>query len=101
MSDLMTFPATWEEFERSYGFTDTDEVYTNGSRLIQSFRVKQWLEHMKTADAVSVVRCKDCKHLEHSWVSLDMNNNMIFHCNSLNQFVADDFFCADGERRKG
>ena len=48
---------------------------------------------------VEVVRCKDCKHLAHSWVSSDMNNNMIFHCNSLNQFVADDFFCADGERR--
>lgn len=45
-----------------------------------------------------IVRCEDCKHLEHSWVSSDMNNNMIFHCNSLNQFVADDFFCAYGER---
>ena len=45
MSDLMTFPETWEEFEKSYGFTDSEEVYTNGSRLIPSFRVKQWLDH--------------------------------------------------------
>jgi len=54
MSDLMTFPKTWEEFERSYGFVDKDEVYTNGARLIPSFRVEQWMEHiqMQTDDAV-------------------------------------------------
>ena len=45
--DQMTFPNTWEEFEKEYGFTDTDEIYTNGSRLIQSFRVEQWLEHLQ------------------------------------------------------
>ena len=45
MSDMMTFPDTWEEYERSYGFYDTEEVYTNGSRLIPSFRVRQWLDH--------------------------------------------------------
>jgi len=49
--DRMAFPNTWEEFEKEYGFTDTDEIYTNGSRLIQSFRVEQWLEHL---DAVPV-----------------------------------------------
>lgn len=46
MADAMTFPGTWEEFEKSYGFDDSDEVYTNGSRLIPSFRVKQWLDHI-------------------------------------------------------
>lgn len=46
MSDMMTFPDTWEEFEKSYGFTDNEEVYTNGARLIPSFRVKQWLDHL-------------------------------------------------------
>ena len=46
--DQMTFPSTWEEFEKIYGFTDTEEIYTNGSRLIQSFRVEQWLEHLQT-----------------------------------------------------
>ena len=45
MNDMMTFPDTWEEFEKSYGFTDNEEVYTNGARLIPSFRVKQWLDH--------------------------------------------------------
>lgn len=40
----MEFPETWEEFEKQYGFTDDKETYTNGARLIPSFRVKQWLE---------------------------------------------------------
>ena len=45
MSDCQEFPNTWEEFEQWYGFEDKKEIYTNGSRLIQSFRVKQWLDH--------------------------------------------------------
>ena len=45
MSECMQFPDTWEEFEQWYGFEDKKEIYTNGSRLIQSFRVKQWLDH--------------------------------------------------------
>ena len=43
----MQFPDTWEEFEQAYGFEDKKEIYTNGSRLIQSFRVKQWLDHIE------------------------------------------------------
>lgn len=46
MADMMNFPNTWEEFERFYGFTDTEEIYTNGARIIPSFRVEQWLEHI-------------------------------------------------------
>ena len=48
MADIMTFPNTWEEYEEIYGLTDTEQIYTNGSRLIPSFRVKQWLEHLKS-----------------------------------------------------
>lgn len=47
MGEMMTFPATWEEYEELYGFTDKEQVYTNGSRLIQSFRVRQWLDHLE------------------------------------------------------
>ena len=46
MADMMTFPDTWEEFEELYHITDTEQIYTNGARLIPSFRVEQWLEHM-------------------------------------------------------
>ena len=47
MADVMEFPNTWEEYEKIYGFNDIDQVYTNGSRLIPSFRVKQWLDHIE------------------------------------------------------
>lgn len=46
MNEMITFPDTWEEYEKQYGFTDDEKVYTNGSRLIPSFRVKQWLDHL-------------------------------------------------------
>ena len=45
MSDCMAFPETFDEFVESFGFVDSKEYYTNGSELIQVFRVKQWLEH--------------------------------------------------------
>ena len=43
----MTFPNTFDEFAKEYGFNDKEEVYTNGSELIPIFRVKQWLEHIE------------------------------------------------------
>lgn len=46
--DIIEFPKTFDEFAEDYGFTDKDEVYTNGSELIPVFRVKQWLEHISS-----------------------------------------------------
>ena len=45
MGNTMMFPATWEEYLKDYEFKDSEEVYTNGSMLIQSFRVRQMMEH--------------------------------------------------------
>ena len=45
--DSMEFPKTFDEFANDYGFTDDEEIYTNGSHSIPVFRVKQWLEHME------------------------------------------------------
>lgn len=45
MADMMTFPATFEEFINQYEFIDNEEVYTNGNELIQSFRVMQAWDH--------------------------------------------------------
>lgn len=48
--DGMKFPDTWEEFEKHYGFNDIKNVYTFGNlRLIPSFRVQQWLDHLEVA----------------------------------------------------
>lgn len=69
--DRMTFPNTWDEFEKIYGFTDKEEIYTNGSRLIPSFRVEQWLEHLdaiparhaKLLNAHPYGECSNCGYL--------------------------------------
>ena len=45
MADMMNFPKRWEDFLRDYEFEDARRIYTNGSRLIPSFRVKQMMEH--------------------------------------------------------
>ena len=45
MTDVMKFPKTIEEFINNNSFNDVEEVYTNGSQLIQVFRVEQALEH--------------------------------------------------------
>ena len=52
--EKMEFPNTFDEFVKSYGFKDNEEVYTNGSELIPVFRVKQWLDHIEPCeDAIS------------------------------------------------
>jgi len=43
--DMMSFPDDWMEFVHDYEFSDKEEVYTNGSMLIPSFRVGQMVEH--------------------------------------------------------
>ena len=45
MADMMNFPKRWEDFLHDYEFEDVRKIYTNGSRLIPSFRVKQMMEH--------------------------------------------------------
>lgn len=45
MNTMMTFPKTIDEFIESYQFKDKEEIYTNGSELIQVFRVQQAIEH--------------------------------------------------------
>lgn len=41
----MEFPKIMKEFIDNYSFKDSDEVYTNGSMLIQTYRVEQAIEH--------------------------------------------------------
>ena len=45
MAHMMTFPDKFEDFIKEYEFIDTEETYTNGSELIQSFRVMQAWEY--------------------------------------------------------
>ena len=43
--DMMSFPENWWTFVQDYQFADKEEIYTNGSMLIPSFRVRQMVEH--------------------------------------------------------
>ena len=53
MRDMMTFPATVEEFMEQYKIVDTEKIYTNGTELIPRFRMMQWFESVSTADTIS------------------------------------------------
>ncbi len=58
MADCMSFPETPLEFLKLYEFKDKEEIYTNGSMLIPTFRVEQMIEHYfnstSTADVQEV-----------------------------------------------
>ena len=67
MGDMMTFPASVEEFMEQYKMTDTEHVYSNGTEYVPIYRMKQWFEHCRnqqspTIDAVPVVRGRECKY---------------------------------------
>ena len=101
MGDMMTFPATVEEFMEQYKMTDTEHVYSNGTEYIPIYRMKQWFEHCRhqqfpTTDAVPVVRCRECNHC-------DPEN---YHCDHPMGTAAPlrrkpDDFCSYGERKEG
>ena len=43
--EIMSFPKNIEDFLNDYSFEDYERIYTNGSQLIPTFRVKQAFEH--------------------------------------------------------
>ena len=112
MGDMMTFPASVEEFMEQYKMTDTEHVYSNGTEYVPIYRMKQWFEHCRnqqllTIDAVPVVRCKGCKH---STLPSELTqrygvpgtltcHNRYSPCNRRN--VGGDDFCSYGERKDG
>lgn len=69
MGDMMDFPPTWELFLHDYEFEDARRIYTNGSRLIPSFRVKQMIEHYFLNPPVSS-NCCPCDACQTGWGKL-------------------------------
>lgn len=100
MGDMMTFPASVEEFMEQCKMTDTEHVYSNGTEYVPIYRMKQWFEHCRnqqrpTIDVVEVVRCWDCNHC-------DPENH---HCDHPMSTAAPlsrkpDDFCSYGERKE-
>ena len=96
----MEFPNDWAKFLEDYSFRGHKEFYTNGARLIPTFRVEQMMHHYlrKAAeDAVPVVRCKDCKHYRQNPWSKEENMMCMCWCDWL--ATDPDDFCSYGERR--
>ena len=104
MGDMMTFPASVEEFMEQYKMTDTEHVYSNGTEYVPIYRMKQWFEHCRhqqrlTIDAVPVVRCRECKHYEMG-VCLKIYDDGAASRYAWQERKPDNF-CSYGERKEG
>ena len=104
MGDMMTFPASVEEFMEKYKMTDTEHVYSNGTEYVPIYRMKQYFEHCRnqqrpTIDAVPVVRCRDCKHYDMG-VCLKIYSDGNAHPEAWQSRKPEDF-CSYGERKDG
>ena len=102
MGDMMTFPASVEEFMEQYKMTDTEHVYSNGTEYVPIYRMKQWFEHCRnqqrpTIDAVPVVRCRECKHCDMG-VCLKIYSDGNVHPEAWQSRKPEDF-CSYGERK--
>jgi hypothetical protein len=70
MAECVEFPNDWAKFLEDYSFRDHKEYYTNGARLIPTFRVEQMMHHYLRK--ASEVRCG-------FWNKQWCDNNMIGH----------------------
>ena len=78
MADMMNFPKRWEDFLHDYEFEDARRIYTNGSRLIPSFRVKQMMEHYacvekRIIDNDVAEQCPECGN--EVWLKWDVERD--------------------------
>ena len=68
MPDCMSFPDNIMDFIDDYSFEDSEHVYTNGSKLIQSFRVKQAVEHYFREQEPVKPELRMSKHGFRQWI---------------------------------
>lgn len=83
-----------QEFPIRANHCDKEHANTHFINGIES--VMEYAEHLPTVDAEVVVRCKDCKH---SWE--DLGGLTCSHGVCVDCVVLGDFYCANGERKKG
>ena len=97
MAECMWMPDNWEKFIEGFGFTDDEEVYTNGSELVAVFRVKQMVEHY-FREMEPVIRCKDCQHYG-GVVFGNVCRRWSAPLAGMKNCTKPDDFCSYGERR--
>lgn len=72
-----------------------DVVLVDGEVKGVGLILAETVDKAPTIDAVPVVRCKDCKYHE------DEEIGMVYCPNALGGWVAENWFCAEGERKEG
>ena len=50
MNNYMIFPDTVEEYMEQNKVVDTEQIYSNGMEFVPIFRMKQWFEHLPSAE---------------------------------------------------
>lgn len=88
MSDLISRVDAIDALNKEYHGMVSDES-------MKIYQIKNWLSALPSADAVEVVRCKDCKYRrencgmgDHRW------------CDVLKMTTRADDFCSYGKRRE-
>ena len=77
MSDMMTFPDTVEEFMESYKIVDSKQIYTNGIAMVPIFRMKQWFEHLPSAQP---------ERKKGKWIEISSTNH-VYKCSECGRLL--------------
>lgn len=101
--EKMEYPASIYEFLLDYSFKDEDEIYTNGSLLIPTNRVKQAIEHYFENKALEVELLTDkeqriflkamsrereiCKQLDDEYDDKNTTVSLVKICNEIERKV--------------
>ena len=73
-------------------YDEVEDTFDDGLLFVADL-----IDKSPTVDAVPVCRCKDCKHCFVDGDNVRFNVCELNH----NRVQADDWFCADGERKGG
>lgn len=71
-NDTMDFPKAFKEFLNEYSFIDNEEIYTNKSELIQTFRVEQGYEHFE-----KIIRADEKKKAIDEFIDVVLNRHIL------------------------
>ena len=72
-------------------FIDYGHLHNPNEKAYSENDIREMIDMMPTADAVPVVRCKDCK-----WYEFDRK----MHCGLPHGVRSKDDYCSDAERRE-
>ena len=106
MSDTFNMPKDFGELCEQYAFHDIKEIYTNGSELIQTYRVEQWIEMNGIEEALKKQAAKQAtSNYTSEWIPVserlpeDDNEVLVIINGKFNNIAFDNaieigFYCA-------